>query len=40
MYLCRNFDNLKSGENYIDVMPCLHIGIIDFELFEEDDEFY
>ncbi|MCR5733713.1 MAG: Rpn family recombination-promoting nuclease/putative transposase [Lachnospiraceae bacterium] len=41
-YLCRNFDNLKAGEDYDKVKPCLHIGIIDFDLFEhdEDHEFY
>ncbi|MBO4901766.1 MAG: Rpn family recombination-promoting nuclease/putative transposase [Lachnospiraceae bacterium] len=39
IYLCRIFDNLKSGEDYSNVLPCLHIGIIDFDLFE-DKEFY
>ena len=39
-YLCKNFDNLKSGQDYSEVMPCLHIGIIDFVLFEGKSEFY
>ena len=39
-YLCRNYDNLSKGDVYSDVMPCLHIGIIDFDLFEDMHEFY
>ena len=39
-YLCRNYDNLSKGDAYSDVMPCLHIGIIDFDLFEDMHEFY
>ena len=39
-YLCRNYDHLSKGDVYSDVMPCLHIGIIDFDLFEDMHEFY
>lgn len=39
-YLCRSFDNLKHGQNYLDVMPTVHIGILDFTLFPEYPEFY
>ncbi len=39
-YLCRNFDHLKTSEDYSMIKPCLHIGIIDFDLFEDDAEFY
>lgn len=39
-YLCKSFDNLKSGNDYIDVMPVIHIGILDFTLFSEYLEFY
>lgn len=39
-YLCKSFDNLKSGNDYIDVMPVIHIGILDFTLFPEYPEFY
>ncbi len=39
-YLCKGFDNLKEGQDYSEIMPCLHIGIIDFELFKGDTEFY
>lgn len=44
-YLCRTFDQLKSGENYTSIKPCLHIGILNTDLFKPDDprftgEFY
>lgn len=39
-YLCKSFDNLKEGQNYIDVMPAIHIGILDFTLFPDSPEFY
>ena len=31
-YLCKNFDNLNSGDNYGDVLPAMQIGILDFNL--------
>ncbi len=39
-YLCRSFDNLTRGSNYIDLAPAVHIGFIDFSLFEDAPEFY
>lgn len=39
-YLCRLFGNLESGDDYSDVMPTYHIGILDFTLFPEHPEFY
>ena len=39
-YLCKSFDNLKEGQDYIDVMPAIHIGILDFTLFPDSPEFY
>jgi len=44
-YLCRTFDHLKTGENYSSIKPCLHIGILNTDLFKADDprftgEFY
>ena len=44
-YLCRTFDHLKAGESYSSVKPCLHIGILNTDLFKQDDprftgEFY
>jgi predicted transposase/invertase (TIGR01784 family) len=39
-YLCRSFDNLKPGEDYQNVMPTIHIGILDFNLEHLTPEFY
>ncbi len=39
-YLCRSFDSLTRGANYIDLAPAVHIGFIDFSLFEDAPEFY
>ena len=36
-YLCRCFDNLKSGNGYLDVQSAVHIGFLDYTLFPEDD---
>ncbi|MDE6921708.1 MAG: Rpn family recombination-promoting nuclease/putative transposase, partial [Lachnospiraceae bacterium] len=33
-YLCRSFDSLTKGSNYIDPAPAVHIGFIDFSLLE------
>ena len=39
-YLCRSYDNLQSGEDYIHVKTAIQIGILDFTLFPEVPEFY
>ncbi len=39
-YLCRNFDQLSSGEDYMDVKSTIHIGFLNFTLFPEYPEFY
>ena len=39
-YLCRNFDNLQSGEAYQAVKPVIQIGLLNFTLFPEHPEFY
>ena len=39
-YLCRNFDQLSRGDDYINVRPTIHIGFLDFILFPENPEFY
>ena len=39
-YLCRSYDNLKSGEDYIHVKTAIQIGILDFTLFPNAPEFY
>lgn len=38
-YLCRTFDSLNHGEDYLDVKPAMQIGILNFTLFESDPEF-
>ena len=40
LYLCRTFDNVNSGDDYLDVLPAIQIGLLDFELFEGRKEFY
>ena len=39
-YLCRSYDNLNRGDDYIDTKSAVHIGILDFTLFEEYPEFF
>ena len=39
-YLCRIFNNLDHGDDYSDVMPAYHIGILDFTPFPDYPEFY
>ncbi len=39
-YLCRNFDQLQSGHDYVEVKPTVHISFLDFTLFPEQPEFY
>ena len=39
-YLCRTYDNLNKGDDYIDTKPAIHISILGFTLFEEYPEFF
>lgn len=39
-YLCRKFDNVARGNDYIDVKPVYHIGFLDFTLFKDHPEFF
>lgn len=39
-YLCRSFDNVYKGDDYIRVIPVIQISFLDFELFPEEPEFY
>lgn len=39
-YLCRSFDRLSRGQDYQAVQPAIHIGFLDYTLFEECPEFY
>lgn len=40
VYLCRNFDRLQSGQDYMEIKLTIHIGFLDFTLFPEHPEFY
>lgn len=40
IYLCRNFDNLSRGDDYLTAIPTHHIGILDFSLADREPEFY
>ncbi len=39
-YLCRAFDNLTSGNDYMKVLPAHHIGILNFSLSGQKKQFY
>lgn len=39
-YLCRTFDSLRTGENYLKAKPVIQIGLLDYTLFPEFPEFY
>ena len=39
-YLCSIFQNLESGDDYSQVKPAYHIGILDFSPFPDYPEFY
>lgn len=39
-YLCRSFDDLEHGQNYIDAKTTVQIGLLDFTLFKQHPEFY
>jgi predicted transposase/invertase (TIGR01784 family) len=39
-YICRSYNNLEVGEDYMYVRPAIQIGILDFTLFPEYPEFY
>lgn len=38
--LCRMYDSLEHGEEYIDTKPAIHIGILDYTPFPEQPLFY
>ena len=40
IYLCRSYDSILSGEEYDSVRPAHQISILDFDLFDEEPEFY
>ncbi len=39
-YMCRTFDDLNKGDDYLLAKPVIHIGFLDFELFPDHPEFY
>ena len=39
-YLCRSFDTLQAGKNYLDARPVIQIGLLNYTLFPEHPEFY
>ena len=39
-YLCRNFDHLNKGEDYIRTKASVHISILNYVLFKEHPEFH
>lgn len=39
-YLCRNFDQLQRGNDYLLIKPVVHVSFLDFVLFQEYPEFY
>ncbi len=39
-YLCRSFDILNHGQDYTEVKPVIHIGFLDYTLFNDFPEFY
>ena len=36
-YLCRSYDKLHAGEDYLETNTAIHIGILDYDLFPEDE---
>lgn len=40
LYLSRSFDRLNRGQDYLDVQPAIHIGFLDYTLFQDHPEFY
>ena len=39
-YLCRSFDELVKGQDYKEAPPVIHIGFLDYTLFQNSPEFY
>lgn len=40
IYLCRSFDSLAHGQNYEEAKSVIHIGFLDYTLFDAYPEFY
>lgn len=40
VYLCRSFDQLDHGQEYVEAQSVIHIGFLDYTLFPKSPEFY
>lgn len=40
MYLCRSYDKLNRGQDFLAAKPAVHIGFLDYTLFEDKPEFF
>ena len=40
IYLCRSFDQLKRGEGYDQILPCIQVSILCNDMFARDDPRY
>ena len=40
VYLCRIFDSLNKGAEYVEIKPAHHIGILNFDLFPDNPTFH
>jgi len=40
LYLCRSFDQLNKGEDYLHVKPVIQVCFLNFTLFEDNREFF
>ena len=40
IYLCRSFDMLNHGQDYQEIQPVIHIGFLDYTMFDDFPEFY
>lgn len=40
VYISRNINQLKEGESYRNLKPCIHIGVLSKDLFKESDDRY
>ena len=39
-YTCRSFDNLNHGKKYDTVLPVVHVGFLDYDLFPKHPQFF
>ena len=40
IYLCRSYDNIQKGEKYLTVLGAHQISILNYDLFDDEPEFY